>query len=166
MQFRKAAIGSTDKVEMQMTPMIDIVFQLLTFFLFSFKIAVQEGDFNIKMPLQAPSQTVQSELPLPAVHVRLTADAQGRLAGISFENQPLASFAELNRRIVDFVGSDRGPQSIASQGEVELECDFRLHYSYTVDAITAVSGYVDPQTGEVNKLIEKLKFTPPVRPAE
>lgn len=41
------------KVELMMTPMIDIVFQLLIFFIMSFKIAAQEGDFNIKMPLAA-----------------------------------------------------------------------------------------------------------------
>ena len=45
-------IGTTDeKIELQMTPMIDIVFQLLIFFIMTFKIVAQEGDFNIKMPL-------------------------------------------------------------------------------------------------------------------
>jgi biopolymer transport protein ExbD len=34
-----------NKVELNMTPMIDIVFQLLIFFIMSFKIAAQEGDF-------------------------------------------------------------------------------------------------------------------------
>ena len=43
------------KVELQMTPMIDIVFQLLIFFIITFKIVAPEGDFNIKMPLAAPS---------------------------------------------------------------------------------------------------------------
>ncbi len=38
-----------------MTPMIDIVFLLLVFFLFSFKIVVQEGDFNIRMPVAGPA---------------------------------------------------------------------------------------------------------------
>ena len=45
--------GPEAKVEMQMTPMIDIVFQLLTFFIMSFKIVAAEGDFDIKMPLAA-----------------------------------------------------------------------------------------------------------------
>ena len=42
-----------DKIELQMTPMIDIVFQLNIFFLFTFKIILPEGDFNIHMPSAA-----------------------------------------------------------------------------------------------------------------
>ena len=38
------------KVEMQMTPMIDIVFQLLTFFIMTFKIIAAECDSDIKLP--------------------------------------------------------------------------------------------------------------------
>lgn len=40
-----------DKVLIDMTPLIDIVFQLLTFFVMTLKVASLEGDFNIKMPL-------------------------------------------------------------------------------------------------------------------
>ena len=45
-----------EKIEIQMTPMIDIVFQLLVFFIMTFKVVSMEGDFNIKMPLAAPSE--------------------------------------------------------------------------------------------------------------
>ncbi len=44
-----------EKIELQMTPMIDIVFQLLIFFIMTFKIVEVEGDFNIKMPASAPT---------------------------------------------------------------------------------------------------------------
>ncbi|OYV83264.1 MAG: hypothetical protein B7Z73_16265, partial [Planctomycetia bacterium 21-64-5] len=73
MKIRKSAASGSDKVEMQMTPMIDVVFQLLTFFVMSFKIVSQEGDFNIKMPLAAagPSQEPQD---LPPIKLRLTAN--------------------------------------------------------------------------------------------
>jgi biopolymer transport protein ExbD len=42
-----------EQVSLQMTPMIDIVFQLMVFFVFTFKIALPEGDFNVRMPAQA-----------------------------------------------------------------------------------------------------------------
>ena len=42
-----------DRITLQTTPMIDIVFQLLVFFIMSFKIVLPEGDFNIRMPLPA-----------------------------------------------------------------------------------------------------------------
>ena len=52
MKIRKSAVSSgADKVDINMTPMIDVVFQLLSFFVMSFKIVAQEGDFNIKMPI-------------------------------------------------------------------------------------------------------------------
>src|SRR5438132_865706 len=126
MKIRKSAATNVDKVEMQMTPMIDIVFQLLTFFLFSFKIATQEGDFNIKMPLAA-AQAPTEITPLPPIKVRLQADANGNLASIKLGDNPATtSFKTLNEQIMKIVGTDTGPNSIAKQAEVELDCDYNL----------------------------------------
>ena len=56
--------GRDDKIELQMTPMIDIVFQLNIFFLFTFKIVLPEGDFNMQMPSAAAARAAEpSELP-------------------------------------------------------------------------------------------------------
>jgi biopolymer transport protein ExbD len=154
MRIRKSVAGTTDKVEMQMTPMIDIVFQLLVFFVMSFKIVEVEGDFNIKMPAAAPSEGP----------VRLEADNQGRLAGIRLGSKPLTSFQALHLEIRALIGDDRGPGSFAESAEVELDVDYNLKYEYVVHAITAISGYVDEQ-GNVVKLIEKLKFAPPKKPS-
>ena len=44
--------------------------------------------------------------------------------------------------------------------------DYNLRYEYTVEAITAVSGYVDETTGQIVKLVEKIKFAPPRPPDE
>ena len=38
--------------------------------------------------------------------------------------------------------------------------DGELHYSHLIDAITAVSGYVNDEN-QVVKLVENIKFTPP-----
>ena len=55
MKIRHRSDMAEEKIELQMTPMIDIVFQLLIFFIFSLRISAQEGDFNISMPLAAPN---------------------------------------------------------------------------------------------------------------
>ena len=55
MRVRNVQRRAGEEIELQMTPMIDIVFQLLIFFIMTFKIIAPEGDFNIKMPLSAPS---------------------------------------------------------------------------------------------------------------
>src|SRR3972149_3642083 len=62
MKFRQP--DCLDKIELQMTPMIDIVFLLNIFFLFTFKIVLPEGDFNVQMPSAAASRAAEpSELP-------------------------------------------------------------------------------------------------------
>ena len=155
----------SDKIDLNMTPMIDVTFQLLTFFLMTFKIAAQEGDFNIKMPLAAAGGAPQD---IPPVKLQLSANADGSMNLMRMGGRPLGSgasaFQLLHQEIRGIVGGDSGPGSLASQMEVEIDADPRLHYINVVNAISAVSGYVDPATGTVFKLIEKVKFTPPKGP--
>lgn len=147
-------------VELQMTPMIDIVFQLLVFFVMTFKIAAPEGDFNIRMPLVAPSEGIPEPDALPPITIRLSALSDGRLAGIQFGNRQLSNFLELRQRMIEMLGPDPGP-SVVQSTEVELDCDYHLRYEYVIEAITAVSGYIDEKSGQVIKLVEKIKFAPP-----
>ncbi len=161
MKIRRTSSSVPDKVDVQMTPMIDIVFQLLIFFLFSFKIVAIEGDFNIRMPLAGPG-TPNAESQLP-IKVRLTADADGNLAGILMADRTLPNFAALHEQVMSIVGSDAGPDSTAANTEAELDCDYNLKYQYVIQAITAISGYVTPD-GHIVKLIQKIKFSPPKKP--
>ena len=159
MKIRNTARHTGEKVELMMTPMIDIVFLLLIFFIMTFKIVAPEGDFNIRMPLAAPSKGLPNPDELPPLKVRLTAAADGRLTGIYLNEAHMGSFAQLRRRIVGLVGDDTGPGSLAESTEIELDCDFKLRFEETIRAITAVSGEV--RDGEIVKLIEKIKFAPP-----
>jgi biopolymer transport protein ExbD len=161
MKFRHTTSSGPDKVEMQMTPMIDIVFQLLTFFLFSFKIAAVEGDFNIRMPVAGPG-TPDAESQLP-IKVRLAADTEGNLASIQLADRPLPNFRALHEQVMNIVGSDAGPNAAATTAEAELDCDYNLKYQNVIKAITAISGQVTPD-GHIVKLIQKIKFAPPKKP--
>lgn len=170
---RKGGAGGPDKVELNMTPMIDIVFQLLAFFLMTLNVVPDEGDFNIKMPLAAPREGLPDDRNLPPIKLRLEADSNGNLARFTYNGQPLASaidpktqqpdggFADLQGRIIAYVGNDTGPGGVGANAEVELDCDYRLRYEYVIRAISKVSGY---RTGDkITKLIEKIKFAPPRR---
>jgi biopolymer transport protein ExbD len=144
-----------------MTPMIDIVFQLLVFFIMTFKIVSQEGDFNIKMPLAAPSTGLPDDEQLPPMKVRLRAGANGNLAQISLNDNTFGvNFESLHNYIIGIIGDERGPGSVQDTAEIELDCDYNLRYENVVKAITAVSGYVDDD-GNIVKLVEKIKFAPP-----
>ena len=154
-----------EKIELQMTPMIDIVFQLLVFFIMTFKIVTQEGDFNIKMPLSEPDAGAPIDT-LPPLKVRLQANSTGILSGVFLNETSLGGstakekFDQLHIQILDLIGGDIGPESGAEEAEVEFSCDYDLHYEYVIQAITSVSGYVG-QDGSVIKLIEKIRFAAP-----
>ncbi|MEI6256477.1 MAG: biopolymer transporter ExbD [Planctomycetota bacterium] len=151
-----------DKIEINMTPMIDVVFQLMSFFMCSLKIVAPEGDFDIRMPLGKSAAAVVDDQQVPPIRVKLSAGGDGSLASISMNGNPIADFNELRKKVVSLVGKNRGPDSIADKTEVELDCEYGLKYVNVVRAITAVSGSV--QDGQIVELIKKIKFTPPKAP--
>jgi biopolymer transport protein ExbD len=159
MRIRHAV--SQDKIELQMTPMIDIVFQLNIFFLFTFKIVLPEGDFNIRMPSAAAARTmdISESLPTPLL---MKAGPNGeltdmRLGGRSFGNGRDA-FLKLHQQIRGMVNDAGGPGT-ASDLEIEIDADYDLNYEHVMRAITAITGYIE--NGQPHKLIERIKFTPP-----
>lgn len=156
-------IKRAEKIELQMTPMIDIVFQLLIFFVMTFKIVALEGDFNIKMPATAPQEGAPDEDLLPPLRLRLGADADGKLASITMNEQAFSHLAELHNYVVGLIGAEDGPSRRLEGAEVELETDYQLRYEYIVAAITAVSGKIGPD-GSIIKLIDKIRFAPPKTP--
>jgi biopolymer transport protein ExbD len=84
MAARRSRLAS--KIDINMTPMIDVVFQLLTFFMLTLKTVIVEGDFNIKMPPGAAAGAAE-DIPLPPLQVRLRATPEGQLAGVRLGEQ-------------------------------------------------------------------------------
>jgi len=148
-----------DEIRLQMTPMIDIVFQLLVFFIFTFKIVLPEGDFNIRMPSTTASQQSEpSETPL--LKVRLRATPSGELAGVQLGDLAFsgdAPFLQLHEAIRGMISDAGGPGS--TDQEVEIEADYDLKYKYAMNAMTAITGEID-DNGEQHKLVERIRFAP------
>jgi biopolymer transport protein ExbD len=161
MRIRNVQRRAGEEIELQMTPMIDIVFQLLIFFIMTFKIVLPEGDFNIKMPLVAP--TAEGTPPLteiPPVTVTMTAKRNGSLDELWFGNRLMGkpgdpNFQDLRQQVKDMVGPDPGP-SVLESTEVELKCDKNLDYENVIEAMDRISGYVDE--GRIVKMVEKISF--------
>ena len=157
-------IKSTEdrNVKLQMTSMIDIVFQLLVFFIMTFKIVEMEGDFNVRMPLAAKESSAIEDVLPDLITVRLKVGAEGKIAGIDVDNGVEGdSFfdPDMYIRLTDFVEktiNTEGDASEAVETEVEFDIDYDLKYAWTVKAIEAVSGKVVDR--RVEKLIEKIKF--------
>lgn len=155
--------GREDKIELQMTPMIDIVFQLLVFFIMTFKIVLPEGDFNIKMPSPA-KQVNPTPTETPTLTLTMTAGDEGQLASLKLgdrafvDNESGSAFDNLRGHIIGLVNDEGGPGT-ASEQEIELDCDYDLDYQHVIQAITAISGYI--KDGQRFKLIERIRFSPP-----
>ena len=162
MRIRRRASRDDDKIELQMTPMIDIVFQLLVFFIMTFKIVTQEGDFNIKMPLAA-NTGMSVDPSVPPMKLRLTADRDGTLTGIQLNDNTFDQFEKLHLHIISIVGGDQPDDSFRESAEIEIDADYQLRYEYVIKAITAITGYRTPEN-EIVKLIEKIRFSPPKSP--
>jgi biopolymer transport protein ExbD len=159
MAFKFKKRGLSDKVAIDMTPMIDVVFQLLAFFCMTLKIAAEEGDFNIRMPLAAPRAGTPDPNQLPPMKLRMRADSNGNLVDLILNERTFSGptrFQQLHNHIASLVGDG----SMAASAEVELDCDYGLKYENVIAAITAVSGDVSPD-GQIIKLVEKIKFAPP-----
>lgn len=145
-----------------MTPMIDIVFQLLVFFIMTFKIVTQEGDFNVKMPLAAASGAEVDPSALDMT-LRLTANGEGELTGMQLNDKSFEQFDDLHLYVISLVGGDQ-PDSFRESAEIEIDADYQLKYEYVIRAVTAVTGYRN-DSDDIVKLIEKIRFSPPKTPA-
>ena len=140
-------------VSIDMTPMIDIVFQLLAFFIFTLRILTLEGDLALQMPPKlGPGQPTMTTL--PPLQIKLTAAADGSLAGIRLNGQVVHDMPALRVRIEELIG---GNQQIAAEMEADLLCDEGLAYQHAIAAITAISGRRDAK-GQIEPLIHKVRF--------
>lgn len=157
MKVRKNREETKDP-DLDMTPMIDIVFQLLIFFVMTFKIVTLEGDFDVKMPRAAPSPQAA---PLPPIRLTMQADAEGNLAGLLLDRKPVPDFATLRSEVIALVGGTDA--QARAETEIELDVDYQLKYQHVIGAITAVTGYV--RDDQIQKLIERVKFAQPRQPA-
>lgn len=147
-----------------MTPMIDVVFQLMIFFMCTLKVLEPEGDFEISMPLGAPSESAVTEAELPPFKVRLVAGADGELSALEFNGTNLGdgdpALKRLNTEIFRAITALAaiGPDQQEKQ-EVEIDPDYNLHYRYIINTIGACSGRLG-QNGIPVRYISKIKFAP------
>jgi biopolymer transport protein ExbD len=150
-----------------MTPMIDVVFQLLIFFCLTFKVIAPEGDFTVKMP-RPGNPPKPDDRPDQPLDVRLVANASGQLAQVFVGERGIpvdaadassvrAAMAVLRQEAIFYVG-EPGPDA-KREGEVVIDADPQLHYRFIIDAVTHVSGY--KQGEAIVKLLEKVRFKPP-----
>ena len=128
----------SDELKINMTAMIDIVFQLLIFFILTFKVAALEGDFEVKMPLASTNPSSIDEVLPTVIHVGLTAGVNRDIASIEIDDGTQAltyTQSDMFQQLTNFVENvvaREGDPSIASEVEVEFDIDSQLRYRYEI----------------------------------
>ena len=157
--------SDSEKIEPPMAPMIDVVFQLLIFFMLTLKIIEPEGNFNVNMPINSKPTTTQ-DIPQIDLKVKLQATESGELAMVSLCQQQLGNgtqaFQRLNSEILRMIGRPGNP--LTEDMEVEIDADYNLHFQYVISAISACTGRLG-EKGNVVRYVEKIKFAQPKRPS-
>jgi biopolymer transport protein ExbD len=140
-------------VKIDMTPMIDIVFQLLVFFALTLKVSLLEGDLAM-LPPASTQEGAAIPSTVPPLLVVLHADEHGGLASLELNGRSLSGTDQLHAQIVALLGHDA---ALAAGTEARLACDEHLAYEHTIAAVTALTGQRLP-TGEIQPLVSKVRF--------
>jgi len=160
MKFQKDD-GGYQRIDPNLTPMIDVCFQLILFFIVNMRLFSPEGDLSIEMSVRPSRAGVSKNADLPTITVRLSADGNGDLAGIRMGQRSLASLKDLQAHVRELVAMSHG--SAAAAAEIEIDCDYNLKFEYAMNAMTAISGNATGDESAV-PLVGKLRFAPPRKP--
>ena len=152
-------VSEPEEIKLNMTAMIDIVFQLLVFFIMTFKVVTMEGDFTVKMPMASQNASAELDVLPDIITVALRAGENGKINSIIVDGDETFAEADMYQKLTLLIalrlGAEADPEN-ETETEVEFDIDYGLKYSYTVKAIEAVSGKIE--NGVVQKLIKKVKF--------
>lgn len=145
-------------------PVVNIAFLLLMFFMVRLKAVSSERQFIVNLPAFSPTSQPDDEL--SNIKVGLRSDRNGYLTHLTLNGKNLgkddAAFERLNREILKIVGRPGNP--LAKDIEVELDADYECQHKFVVKAISHCTGRFDPQTQQVARFVEKIKFTPGSKP--
>jgi len=157
-----------EKIELEMTSMIDIVFQLLIFFIMTFKIAASEGYFVMSLSDKPsagppdPNASITLTVTLPDGNGDGILDTggfafNGKKLDYNSDPKALSPMQSLTQQILQEIPNPETRDENDSEPiEVEIDAAPTLHYQYVMQAVDAVSGY-KTDSGTV-KLIEKVRL--------
>jgi biopolymer transport protein ExbD len=129
------------EIEIPITPMLDMAFQLLTFFILTYKASPTEGQFSMNLlPAQKateitkeqPKDNAQPSLDasLRTLRTTLHAGENGQMGDITLADKPIASMAELKKELESFVNDP-----VLSFDQAVINIDPQLHYSEVMKVI-------------------------------
>ncbi|HOX39002.1 MAG TPA: biopolymer transporter ExbD [Candidatus Brocadiia bacterium] len=145
MTLRKPGSGTGETPELNLTPMIDVVFQLLSFFLVTARFLPSEGILQTQMPeptkataakpVENPEDIEVQEFEDVVVHLRMDGDTDSAILRIKINSTAVDSIASLYPRLARirnlFKDSSKGPPRCV------INCADDVRYKDLVKAISA-----------------------------
>ena len=138
-----------------MTPLIDIVFQLLIFFVMTFRLVEQEAEFHVKTPHSGVASN-STDPPLPTIVLAITANSDGSVGHLRLNGEPLSGFPAVTNRLASaliYTNSCNG----TTNAEMEIACSPTLKHAEAVRALDSVTG-IRNRDGTITPLIERVRF--------
>jgi len=133
------------EVEVPITPMLDMAFQLLTFFILTYRPAPSEGQFSMNLlPAQSAvevkkeqakeSDTPQLDVTLRTLTTVLRAGGDGLLGEVVLSEKPIKDMDELKKELESFVNDP-----VLSFDQALIKVDPHLRYSELIKVIDVFS---------------------------
>jgi biopolymer transport protein ExbD len=163
MSRHKKKHKGTEAVELNLAAMLDMAFQLLTFFILTFKPSPIEGQINLKLPPPQPVAGMQSGKKagedesnkdpvqnLNSLIITIFAAPNGRLASMAIGEANVAGVPQLDSRLKQVLG----PESGASFDQVILQVGSKLKYAELMKVVDVCT----KQTLANGEKLTKLSF--------
>jgi hypothetical protein len=93
------------------------------------------------------------------MRLRLRATERGYLGAIELNGKQYTDLAEVHQTVIRILGDDRGPNSLQTRAELNMQCDDGLRIKYMLDAHDAVSGFT-AEDGSRVMLIQTVRPMP------
>jgi biopolymer transport protein ExbD len=157
---RKKKKRHQDDVELNLTAMLDMAFQLLAFFILTFKPSPVEGQILLRMPPPQPVTNVNAGQPagnnpqntnplqgLNTLIISAFANNDGSLKQLAVGEAVMTSLPALDRKLAAVL-SDPG----SGFDQVIIQVDSRLHYDALMQVIDVCTRQKLPSGEQLSKL--------------
>lgn len=133
------------EIEIPITPMLDMAFQLLTFFILTYRPAPSEGQFSMNLLPPQPATEITKEQPkeestpsldaeLRTLKSVLRAGEGGMIGELTLADKPIQGMDELRKELEGFVNDP-----ILSFDQALIKVDPQLKYSELMKVIDVFS---------------------------
>jgi biopolymer transport protein ExbD len=131
------------EIEIPITPMLDMAFQLLTFFILTYRPAPTEGQFSMNLlPPQAVADMKEApkdaqnavDPALRTLKTTLRAGENGLIGEMTLADKPISGMAELKTELESFVNDP-----VLSFDQAVINVDPQLKYSEVMKVIDVFS---------------------------